>query len=62
MKNSNLIDFDEKMWETWAEKIGHRQVFLFKASLTFLDKKELLEEFEAYIKDLLENKNNEYKV
>ena len=49
-----MSQFETKLWEKWASLLGLKPIFIFKASLQFLNEKRLLPEFEIYIKKILE--------
>ena len=50
--------FSNKLWKKWADRIGLKPIFIMKAALEFLEKKNLVAEFEIYVKELLGNKND----
>ena len=50
--------FENKLWEKWASQIGLKPIFIMKAALDFLVAKNLLSEFENYMKKVLGNKND----
>ena len=50
--------FSNKLWKKWADQIGLKPIFIMKAALEFLEKKNLVAEFEIYVKELLGNKND----
>ena len=54
MSDSNVTNIDDGMWEVWAAKIGHRPIFLFKAAMVFLEEKNLVDDFDVFVQDLLD--------
>jgi Zn finger protein HypA/HybF involved in hydrogenase expression len=54
MNNVNMIDdLEEIRWQKWAKDIGVKPVFIFKAALSFIEEKELISEFEIFVKGIM---------